>query len=107
MYIAEDTLPQFMGPSPFAFAFVESNSNVNGAYARYVVTLTLSVDTDQSDQLFIYYPDEIQGDTKEVCKGVTNLAPALPCYFAKGQRIVGLLGDNSSDRSPHKVGSTI
>ena len=59
MYIAEDTLPQFMGPSPFAFAFVESNSNLNGVYSRYVVTLTLSVDTNQSDQLYIIYPEEI------------------------------------------------
>jgi hypothetical protein len=93
-----------MGTSDFAFVYVESKSEVNGASSIYVVTVTLGVDTPQSGFLMVFWPDEIELDSTRliVCMGTTNLQQSVGCLSATpNYRAIPLRSDDLFDTSNH------
>jgi hypothetical protein len=68
-------------PSPFAFAYVQSSSPINGVSAIYTVSLTIAVDTPASTPININLPEQLEFDETLpfVCRGTLELIESLPC----------------------------
>ena len=61
--------------SQFSFAFIESQSQMNGVSSLFEVTLTLGVDTPAGAYLAIGLPDELDFDSDQpfTCSGEMNV----------------------------------
>lgn len=71
MYTSNNELNMKVGPSDFAFVFVESNDRTNGVdSATYTVTITLGVDTSQSARLVMIPPNGIKFVDPILCTGI-------------------------------------
>lgn len=79
-----------MLPSDFAFAFVTSDSNVNGRSSLYQISLTLSVDSPPNTIARLHLPNEIKFDESKqfTCKGTQNLQKNLDCTQSQDKRSV-------------------
>ena len=86
-YYYPDEFTMKVTASQFSFAFVESQSPVNGVSSLLEVTLTLGVDTPNEAYLAIGLPAELEfDDTVDfTCEGKMNAAGSISCDKRDGR----------------------
>ena len=105
-YIASDEDKHFVRPSPFAFAFVQSGSQINGVSSIYTFSLTIGVDTPASTPITVYLPEELEFDESKdfVCKGILELTEEIACTGYPNKAIQFRLSRNSETDPEEDIG---
>ena len=95
--------------STFSFAFIESQSPVNGVSAIFEVTLSLGVDTPAGASLAIGLPEglEFDGDQPFTCVGTLNVPGSVTCDQRSGRMPFVTLRADDSHPEPFVNGTTV